>query len=235
MRMLQKKEVGGTSRKLSKGSEKKGGNKSSRSGDKGKDKKGRKKDDDTKKGVNGRYDGKDSKKSHTAHLDANDSGITTDSTEYTYGTPISVSFELTEDLVIGDAGTNGRRLDGLDVNTLKVGLFMRMVSNVLLSVWYLFFSHIKSDLFISIYHIPSSQANPQDGALEPIMQVTPTIVANDESDTSTTTPSGSRMLKGTRKKGDDKKKKGGDKKKGGPTTPDPEPPTTTINLSGTGK
>lgn len=133
MRMLQKKEVGGTSsssppRQLSKGSEKKGGNKSSRSGDKGKDKKGRKKDDDTKKGVNGRYDGKDSKKSHTAHLDANDSGIFTDSVEYTYGTPINVSFELTEDLVIGDAGTNGRRLDGLDVTTLKVGLFMRMVS-----------------------------------------------------------------------------------------------------------
>jgi len=138
MRMLQKKEVGGTSssppRKLSKGSEKKGGNKSSRSGDKGGDKKGRKKDDDTKKGVNGRYDGKDSKKSHTAHLDANDSGIYTDSTEYVYGTPINVSFELTEDLVIGDAGTNGRRLDGLDVNTLKVGLFMRMVSILLLSV-----------------------------------------------------------------------------------------------------
>ena len=132
MRMLQKKEVGGTSssphRKLSKGSEKKGGNKSSRSGDKGGDKKGRKKDDDTKKGVNGRYDGKDSKKSHTAHLDANDSAISTDATEYTYGMPINVSFELTEDLVIGDAGTNGRRLDGLDINTLKVGLFMRMVS-----------------------------------------------------------------------------------------------------------
>ena len=157
MRMLQKKEVGGTSsssphRNLSKGSEKKGGNKSSRSGDKGKDKKGRKKDDDTKKGVNGRYDGKDSKKSHTAHLDANDSGISTDSTEYYYGTPINVSFELTEDLVIGDAGTNGRRLDGVDVNTLKVGLFMRMVSILLLSVWYLFSSYIKSDLFISIHY-----------------------------------------------------------------------------------
>ena len=66
------------------------------------------------------------------------------------------------------------------------------------------------------------------------MQVTPTIVANDESDTSTTTPGGRRMLKGTRKKGGDEKKKGDAKKKGGPTTPDPEPPTTT-NLSGTGK
>ena len=67
------------------------------------------------------------------------------------------------------------------------------------------------------------------------MQVAPTIVAGDESDTSTTAPDGRRMLKGTRKKGGDKKKKGDAKKKGGPTTPDPEPPATTINLSGTGK
>ena len=110
---------------------------------------------------------------------------------------------------------------------------MRMVSILLLSVWYLFSSYIKSDLFISILII--IQANPQDGALKPIMQVTPTIVAGDESDTSTTAPDGRRMLKGTRKKGGDKKKKGDAKKKGGPTTPDPEPPTTTINLSGTGK
>ena len=90
------------------------------------------------------YGGKRIVEQHSAHLDTNDAGITTDKIEYTYGEPIVVTFDLTNELVSDEV------LSTLDVSTMsewKIGLYMRM-------------------------------ARPQDGALEPIVSVSPSFTEN---------------------------------------------------------
>lgn len=60
---------------------------------------------------------------HSAHLDANNSGITLDAVEYTYGAPILADFELTNDRISSDT------LATLDLDTMgewTMGVFMRM-------------------------------------------------------------------------------------------------------------
>ena len=74
-------------------------------------------------GNKGGYGGKREIEKHSAHLDTNDAGITTDKIEYTYGEEINISFDLTNDLVADEV------LATLDVSTMsewKIGCYMRM-------------------------------------------------------------------------------------------------------------
>lgn len=60
---------------------------------------------------------------HSAQMDENDAGVAVDATEYEYGAPVAVTFELTNDLVPTDV------LETLKVDNKgkwTVGLFMRM-------------------------------------------------------------------------------------------------------------
>lgn len=61
---------------------------------------------------------------HSAHLDANTSGITlADGYEYTYGTPITATFELTNDIIPSDTLAT---IDITKMGEWSMGIFMRM-------------------------------------------------------------------------------------------------------------
>lgn len=62
-------------------------------------------------------------KPHSANLDTNDSGVTTDKTEYNYDEPVYISFDLKNEHVPTDVLAV---LAGQDMAEWKMGVFMRM-------------------------------------------------------------------------------------------------------------